>query len=186
MNKIWTWMVAGVLAITVLVWYWEAPRFSGITEGKVLRIRRAIQLEIQSPAVADWAGEYCAGEMLGENIQLAVAPKAGFVFERHGSGGLYDRNYGSVEFKDNRLALSFKFKNEQKGVRGIWSRYFFVRWGERHYLIPANDLAGFCDVVRSGREPRNSYLGRYFLKRGDEDKPVSGKPDLPGDYGNYL
>ena len=186
MNKTWTWVVAGVLAVTALVWYWQAPRFSGITEGKFTRLHRDIQLEIQSLGNHEWAGEYCAGETLGENVTLALAPQAGFVFERHGSGGLYDRNFGSVAMADGKLELSFKFKNNRNDFQGIASSFFPVRWGERHYLIPADDLAGFCDAVRSGREPRKIHLGRYLLRRGDEDKNVAGKPDLPGDYGSYL
>lgn len=186
MNKIRMWTGTGVLTIALLIWHWEAPRFSGITEGKFTRLHQAIALEIQSLGNHEWAGEYCAGEGLGENVTLALAPRSGFVFERHGSGGLYDRNYGSVAVAGGRIKLSFKFKNNRSDTRGIASFFYPVKWGERHYLIPADDLAGFCDAIRSGREPRKIHLGHYLLRRGDEDKKVEGKPDLPGDYANYL
>src|ERR1700721_1571042 len=116
MNKIWMWTGTGVLAIALLVWYWEAPRFSGITEGKITRLHRDIALEIQSLGDHEWAGEYCAGQSLGGNVTLSLAPKAGFVFERHGSGGLYDRNYGSVAVTGGRIELSFKFKNNRTDI----------------------------------------------------------------------
>jgi hypothetical protein len=70
------------------------------------------------------------------NTTLSIAPKAGFVFEWHGCMGLYDRNYGSVTWTNNRLELSFKFKNDRQGFQGLANELVPVSWGKRRYLVP--------------------------------------------------
>ena len=61
-----------------------------------------------------------------------------------------------------------------------------VRWSYRMYLIYESDLESFAEAVERGVEPRseltsmsNSYDGAFYLRRGDELKPVSGRPALP-------
>lgn len=67
-----------------------------------------------------------------------------------------------------------------------------VKWGDRTYLIEPHRLYLFAAAVNFGVEPRariinNNYLTtRFYLRRGDEDKAVSGKPSLPEPFKSYL
>ena len=67
-----------------------------------------------------------------------------------------------------------------------------VRWGERIYLIMPNWLNRFTAAVNLGIEPRQRILNshdlttRCFLRRGDENKAVVGKPELPEPWISYL
>jgi len=145
-----------------------------------------IRSELQNLDSPDWAGEYYAGDGLGVNTSLVLAPTSGYVFEWRGCLGLYDRNYGAVAWTNNRIRLSFTFENTRKGFQGIASEFIPVAWGARRYLVPADDVVGFCNHVNGGQEPRVGAHGFYFLRRGDEKKQVTGFPKVPDDYRQYL
>lgn len=151
---------------------------------------KQLQERIQAAATAltnhPWAGQYYCGDGLGVNVSLLLAPGAGYVFEWHGCLGLYDRNYGSVTETNSRIRLSFTFKNERKGFQGIAEEFIPVAWGERRYLIPSDDVVGFCNNVNEGTEPRDAPHGFYLLRRGDEKKAASGFPIVPEQYRPYL
>jgi hypothetical protein len=148
--------------------------------------RDTILAEIKALGDHEWAGEYYAGDGLGVNISLAIAPDSGYVFEWHGCLGLYDRNYGSATWSDGRIRLSFTFDNKRGGFRGIAPVFIPVSWGPRRYLIPEDDAVGFCNSVNDGREPRMGIHGFYLLRRGDEKKDVAGFPNVPDRFRAYL
>jgi hypothetical protein len=151
------------------------------------KTRRALILaEVKDLDADDWAGDYYAGDGLGANLSLCLAPRAGFVFEWHGCLGLYDRNYGAVVSKDGRIRLQFTFKNTREGYQGIAAELVPVRWEARRYLVPADDVIGFCNYVNHGSEPRTIAHGFYLLRRGDETRKVAGWPELPPEYRDYL
>ena len=149
-------------------------------------LHAAIQKELVGLPDHPWAGNYYEGDGMGENIALAIAPVAGYVFEWHGCMGLYDRNYGSVACENGKLRLSFTFKNERKGFQGIAKEFIPVPWGQRTYLVPADDVIGFCNAVNGGMEPRDDLHGRYLLREVDKKKDVSGLPVVPDEYRGYL
>jgi hypothetical protein len=150
------------------------------------RLRQEISAEIASLKDHPWAGKYYEGDGLGVNVSLAIAPKSGYVFEWHGCMGLYDRNYGTAQWKDGEIQLSFTFKNERKGFQGIAEKLIPVAWGPRKYLIPADSVIEFCNEVNEGREPRRGMHGMCLLRDGDEKKKVDGLPDVPKEYQPYL
>lgn len=74
-----------------------------------------------------------------------------------------------------------------------------VRWGARLYLMNEDDLRGFCNAVNAGVEPRGgdedptyspflrgAYFGSFFLRAGDENRKVTGEPQLPGEWRRFL
>jgi hypothetical protein len=165
----------------------EIPaNLSSGTDNAAQAKREAILAEIKTLGDHEWAGEYYSGDGLGVNISLEIAPGSGYLFEWHGCLGLYDRNYGPVAETDNLIHLSFTFENKRKGFRGIAPDFVAVAWGARRYLIPADDLIGFCNNVNEGREPRMGRYGFYLLRRGDEEKEVAGFPHVPDEFRSYL
>lgn len=148
--------------------------------------RDQIRAEVGKLGAHPWAGEYYAGDGLGVNEVIILAPIAGYVFEWHGCLGLYDRNYGAVTEKDGKLTLSFTFENSRDGLRGIAPVLVPVPWGERRYLIPADDVVGFCNHVNQGAEPRSRSHGYHLLRRGDEGKAVRDQPKVPTEFQGYL
>lgn len=148
--------------------------------------RQEILAEIKKLDGHEWAGVYYAGDGLGVNTSLEIAPESGYVFQWHGCLGLYDQNYGAVSWKDGQLGLSFTFENKRRGFQGIASKLLPVSWGSRIYLIPADDIVAFCNNINEGQEPRNSEYGNFFLRRGDEKMAVSGFPKVPEEFRSYL
>ncbi len=134
----------------------------------------------------EWAGEYYCGDGMGVNVFVALSPKNGYVFEWRGCMGVYDRNYGQVTPKDGKLKLSFTFPNERRGFQGLAEEFIPIAWGERRYLIPADDVVGFCNDINAGDEPRDEVHGEYLLSRDDHEVKVSGRPNLPAEFQAYL
>jgi hypothetical protein len=155
-------------------------RFTSAANEAVEARRQAIVDELAGPGAPGWAGEYCGDD------RLLVAPKAGFLFERLSDIGPFDQNFGDVAVADGRLHLSFTFDNCREGLRGFPAELIPVRWGERQYLLPADDLMRFCNAINSGAEPRQATWGRCLLRRGDEALSVSGWPDLPAEGRDAL
>lgn len=150
------------------------------------RNRETILAEIKTLGDHPWAGEYYFGDGLGVNVSLVIAPKSGYVFEWHGCLGLYDRNYGTVAWTNGRVRLSFTFENQSKGFQGIAPELIPVPWGSRHYLVPADEVVEFCNLVNSGQEPRREMHGLVLLRCGDERKRVPRFPKVPEAYREYL
>jgi hypothetical protein len=161
-------------------------KHSAHAEDAANRKRDAVLAEIKELGGHEWAGEYFAGDGLGVNVSFAIAPKSGYVFEWHGCLGLYDRNYGDVTWKNGQISLSFTFQNDREGFQGIAPEFIPVAWGPRRYLIPADDVVGFCNEVNEGREPRDGSYGSYLLRNGDENLPATGVPTLPKEYHDHL
>jgi hypothetical protein len=134
----------------------------------------------------EWPGEYHYGDGLGVNVTLMIAPKSGFTFSWFGCMGLYDLNYGDVDWSDRKIKLLFEHPNKREGFQGISPELIPVLWSERHYLIPANEMIEFINSVNAGFEPCSMFCSRFLLKRGDEKKSGSGAPNIPAEYRAYL
>jgi hypothetical protein len=64
-----------------------------------------------------------------------------------------------------------------------------VRWGQRIYLLPDDELGPFVNAVNSGKEPHWHCIpscAPFLVRSGDDEKPVSGTPDLPAEYRRRL
>jgi hypothetical protein len=147
--------------------------------------RKKIKAEIGKLKDHEWAGNYYKGDGLGENVSFSIAPQSGYVFEWHGCLGLYGLNYGAAAWTNDRIHLSFQFENKP-GFGGIAPEFVPVSWNSRHYLVPADDVVGFCNAVNLGGEPRMNVYGSYLLRDGDEKKSAAGFPELPVQYRPYL
>jgi hypothetical protein len=164
-------------------------KFSDEAEKTAEQFKEKIRAEIKTLGNHAWAGEYCWGDGHREWVSLLLAPKAGFAFEWNGSLGLSDRNYGSVTIANGRIRLSLTFENNRKGFcEGLAEEFVPIPWGRRKYLVPSDDVIGFCNEVNGGMEPRYDIfdLGSYLLCKGDEKLRVAGFPSVSEEYRAYL
>jgi hypothetical protein len=156
-------------------------------EPEVLEVRRKqIRRELGGALVPEWAGEYYYGDGLGTNVSVQLAPRTGFVFTWYGCMGLYAKNYGAVESRNGLVVLRPELPNKREAYAGTATEFLPVRWGERHYLIAADQMIDFANQYNAGFEPRASVYGMHLLRRGDDQKPATGKPPLPFEYRGYL
>jgi len=161
-------------------------KYSDKSEQTAKKLRQEIRAEIATLTGHEWAGTYYEGDGLGVNISLDIAPKSGYLFEWHGCLGLYDRNCGAVTASNGRLRLSFTFANKREGFQGIAEEFVPIPWGDRKYLVPSDQVAGFCNHVNAGLEPRNDLHGCGLIRLGDERKKVTGFPSVPREFTAYL
>lgn len=148
-----------------------------------------IQAELSELQNHDWAGEYSVNSQI-----LLLAPKSGFVYFM--SGGDYDKNwknsivnYGTVEFSNEKIKLIPELSYKEEILPGFSSGLFPVLWSARHYLIGGDEFIKFANAVNIGYEPSFAIGGlsnHFFLRKGDIEKKVTGKPNLPEQYRNYL
>jgi len=146
----------------------------------------AIKAEIEVGSEAEWAGEYGFGDGLGVNVSLALAPEGGFTFIWTGCLGVYGRNYGTVVLRSGRLALDFAHPNEPGAFGGFSKVLVPVSWGDRHYLVGEEQLGSFVNAINAGIEPCSHRCGRFLVRDGDEEVKVTGRPELPAEYGARL
>jgi len=110
--------------------------------------------------------------------------------------------YTGVQFSDESKEIDllnpearkefFGYKDDEK-VDPLKTEFslLVVKWGERVYLIDESDLRDFSNAVNLGLEPRpelrsEPYYGSFFLREGDLQKNVSGKPSLPSEWQTFL
>jgi hypothetical protein len=153
-------------------------------------IASILVLASSSLAAQDWAGEYSRGFEFGPHIRIRVTPQADFTYSWSGYLGFKDVNFGPAVVRGNRLGLRHELPNDD-AHRGVPSEFQFeiVRWGQRIYLLPEEELGPFVNAVNSGREPHKYCIpscSPFLVRTGDDEKPVSGTPDLPAEYRRRL
>lgn len=153
------------------------------SDARLAKIREEITRLGDEPG---WAGRYYRGDGTGVNVNVDLAPEAGFVFTLSGCLGVYDRNFGTVSEKVDRLALTFAFPDREDGPRLLAPVLVPVTWGERHYLVATREMRAFVNQVNSGGEPRLGVHGGFLLRLGDEARPVEGAPRLPAEFAKLL
>jgi hypothetical protein len=163
-----------------------AKKFSKRANANLEARKNQIQEEIKALKTDSWAGDYYYGDGEGVNVDLSLAPKSGFAFTWNGCLGLYDMNYGDVAESSGTIRLVPKLPNERKPFEGIAPELLPVIWGDRHYLIPINEVVAFANAINAGFEPREGSWGMFLLKREDVSKSATGSPSLPYEYSEYL
>lgn len=141
---------------------------------------------------------------------------AGGKYSERGGGCTHTSLYeGTYEVEGGRVVVRVKSRRqwpngrpgeaeELKPEEGeTWDetpeRLLAVRWGARLYLMDDDDLRGFCNAVNAGVEPRGGegdpdypqflrggHFGSFYLRDGDENKKVTGEPQLPGEWRRFL
>lgn len=124
-------------------------------------------------------GQYYQGDGLGFNKTLNLSANGTFSYDWTGCLGTYDENQGPFRLEEGVLILSPQKKNIRKSFKVEPARFLPVAWGPRLYLIPEKEILDFVNEINQGGEPRNGVHGRFYLRSGDEQKPVEGFPLLP-------
>lgn len=87
------------------------------------------------------------------------------------------------------------FRGDDNGEIEREFKYLPIEWSERIYLINESELKNFANAINLGIEPRSSLIserdaspwyGSFYLRSGDEQKKVIGKPKLPEEWLYFL
>lgn len=132
------------------------------------------------------AGEYSYGNGLDLNCSLEISSDGRFLYKKCSYEVLLEQAKGKVSLEDGRLILTPE-KSHETWPRGTSPILIPISWGQRLYLIPQNDIAGFSNQINRGIEPvSRGSMGSYYLREGDWDRPASGQPDLPEEWKKRL
>jgi hypothetical protein len=131
-------------------------------------------------------GSYYYGNGLGTNCYLDVKPEGQFSFLWRGCLGVYGKNEGIARVENDHLILTPEQTNDSRGFGGTPTDFVPVRWGERLYLVPQEAGKAFCIEVHEGIEPRSNVHGRFYLRKGDSKKKVTGFPIVPKEWEPML
>ena len=95
------------------------------------------------------------------------------------------RTYGEKKEHDltKRKARKKYLDTDEPFKNDSWELQI-VRWSERIYLMDREWLESFIEAINLGFEPRlvdgyRAHYGEFYLREGDEAKPVNGPPLLP-------
>jgi hypothetical protein len=156
--------------------------------------------EGKDPAPAlGFAGTYDRGYGASPDESLTILPDGRVAFrwtQSSGCSAFSAKNLGFSRLTDGVLILNFLLRDGQSPYKsdGEFGRTEFqtqveflpVSWGQRTYLIPKEDMLGFCNAINQGLEPRNRAEGLSYLRADDWKKGVAGWPELPAEWMPFL
>jgi hypothetical protein len=139
----------------------------------------------------EWAGTYYTGDGLGMNAVIRIAPKGGVAYTWHGCMGLYDANHGDiVETFPDGLRVKLVIPPDLSTYEFMSERLYFVKWGDRRYLVPEAQMQKLVNNYNEGgfaREEMYSIPRRIVGENWHARTPVPpGKPELPARYAKLL
>jgi hypothetical protein len=132
-------------------------------------------------SISDLVGTYYWGDGLGFNMTLNIEADGRFSFKWTGCLGTYAQSQGTATCENGTVALKPETKSKD-----LPSVLLPIRWGERLYLIEQDKLLDFCNAINQSEEPRKDIHGNVYIRVGDEHKPVSCAPALPGEWSSFL
>lgn len=142
----------------------------------------------------EWAGRYYTGDGLGMNVMVCVAPHSGVTYTWHGCMGLYDANHGDIveEYPDG-LRVKLAIDPGASRYQFFSERLYFVRWGDRRYLVPQTKMLNLVNNYNGGSFTRASLfdIPLKFERREDirvhhQAAPPPGRPELPDAYARLV
>jgi hypothetical protein len=142
---------------------------------EILKTRQALIGQDISSDKNEWSGVY----RLGDHHPTVFMWSLNQGFLTWGSNHTFHPsriNFGKAEFSNNRLILKPEINKEHLNFQFVPTELVPVKWGEQHFLIPADELINFAYAVHSGAE---SQIVWYFAKSEDYQKSRAGLPDLP-------
>jgi len=152
-----------------------------------------------SPALGGIAGTHCRGDGAPPDESITILPDGRVAFrwiQSSGCSATSATNLSFAQLTGGLLILSLLIRDGQSPFKsdGEWGREELktrieclpVSWGERTYLIPREDVLGFCNAINQGSEPRNQPQGLIYLRADDWKKRVAGLPELPTEWMPYL
>lgn len=149
--------------------------------------RRAQEDEWSGNYTIDYPAELGGGTALDE---FRWSPQSGFVevYVYTCTPELRRLNYGSVFSSSSMVQLLPDRAPQSPGGHEPATRYLKVKWGARHYLIPEERLAIFCDRA-AGLEMRKEggiVIHDFYLKTDDLEKQAEAMPVLPPGYESFV
>lgn len=210
------WLLSTILAATCFTAVICSTQYHAIARGPaeengdafyfrlVAEIERRDKLAIEELASLDrsvlpenhwareWAGTYCTSIGLAGSA-MRIAPKNGMVLTTHGCFGVDGGEWGTISaVHPDGLTVDVEVVEFDKPHRTVSQRLYFVRWGERQYLIPESRMLRFINNYNQGGSSRRAMFDSPERlnpgeRRRDPNTPApQDVPALPTEYAKLL
>ena len=162
--------------------YWEPKKFTleDVAAGKqrLNSIRRFVPQN-------EWEGLYYANSDIGD-VRFIWNSEGGF-FDFYFYHTLKYFYFGKIKDSSGFIELDYeKVPVSQTGKKSISkTKLIKVRIDETHFLVPENQLRGFCELA-AGLSTNAQDVYNHRIKEEDMQKPRLGLPVLPAEYEKYL
>ena len=175
---------------------WTPHIPDGLCKEKLSKENRAIVAKRKTEILAElatlndhlWAGSYNMYDIPHPPMveyEFFIAPQSGYVYTcrsadwiDHDGGVLYEQNYGSITWENDRLKLLPVLKNEGNTFEELATEFILIPWGDGLYLVPADGIIAFCNAINSQEI--------YNFSRGAGWSPREGMPGVPDEFKSYL
>lgn len=138
-----------------------------------------------SPAWAkEWAGVYVPSDSGGFGSRvMALAPVAGLAYIDRTDVGISDLNHGDIVGEvDGGVRVQLAIDPAIAHNPAVSETIYFVRWGERRYLVPECRMEAFCRSYNAAAGFTSDAIERFPLHADDHRKPEGGIPAVPEQY----
>jgi hypothetical protein len=129
---------------------------------------------------ASLSGEYYRGDGLGFRNRLSILPDRRYSLIESGCTGVHRRESGFVREVKDGYVLSPSEPSEPS----IGRAFVLIGWGDRHYLVPPDEMQEFRGAIIEGREPRDDVRGRFYIRL--PIVPANQLPDSPPEWVGAL
>jgi hypothetical protein len=129
---------------------------------------------------AGLVGEYFRGDGLGFRNRLSILADGRYSLIESGCTGVQLRESGFVQESGGHYILSPSEPSEPSIERD----FVLIGWGQRHYLVPPDEMQELHDAIIEGREPRDDARGHFYIRL--PIAPAHGLPDSPPEWASGL
>ena len=118
--------------------------------------------------LADIVGEYYVGDGVSSFARLTLSIDGECTLGVAGHLDAYRKYRGTVRNENDGVVVNIRGLPSSTANRILGNgKLIVIRWANRRYLLKQTELAGFCNYVNQGIEPRDKVEGRHFLRIGD-------------------
>lgn len=185
-------------AVPLAMWAtsgWKTPFDPDDPDYPCFHFRERLIAESGDAALPEWCGEYrCDSGYEGWELILG---RTGFFFGQSNCLGWVDLAYGTIaSLEGSHLRLAIQARRTVSEVQphpGLQFRFgddlYLVPWGDRRYVVPAEQLPEFCALATTGggdaiRYADIPFRGPCYGFPGSE--APEGLPDVPEAFRKYL
>lgn len=157
-----------------------------------VRIRAELaQLITDPPAepvwAKEWAGLYCESRTGFETEFMGLAPRSGFVYLNQTDSMTRHVNFADrIDVVEGGVRVKLAIDVSGQPDVPICEMLYFVRWGERRYLVPERRMIAFCDWYNA--ESGFVWASRvpFPVHEQDVKKAAGSPPAVPAQFQRYL
>lgn len=139
---------------------------------------------VASKSTQPWAGKYIAGSHTGYTSVLEFAPTVGYLIETHAVRTTYETG-AIVETTNKGMSITRSPRDVEGTSSLVADHFYFVKWGDRRYVVPRDRMTAFCNAYNNGRL-KDADVDLFWVNAEDVCKAGAGTPRVDEAYEHML